>query len=131
MTTTQRTGLGSPRTTYVGLWVVAAVGFTALLLLGQHIAAVGVFAIAGLAATAYQYSGNVRFDERDDAVVTAASARTIQAVGLTSAVVFPSLVAASALGYYQWSPFMAGVGVTVAAVFLVWLASLLVVRTRR
>lgn len=131
MTTTQHTRFGSPRTTYVGLWVVAAVGFTALLLLGQHLAAVGVFALAGLAATIYQHTGNVRFDERDGAMVTAASARTIRAVGLTSAVVFPSLVTASALGYYQWTPFMAGVGVTVTAVFLVWFASLLVARAQR
>jgi uncharacterized membrane protein len=130
MTTTHHTRIGSPRTTYVGLWVLAAVGFTALLLLGQRLAAVGVFAAASVAAVAYQYAGDVRFDERDDAVVTAASARTVQAVGLASAIVFPALVAASALGYYQWTPFMAGVATTVAAVYLLWAGLLLVTRAR-
>jgi len=90
-----------------------------------------VFGAASVAAVAYQYAGDVRFDERDDAVVTAASARTIQALGLASAVVFPALVAASALGYYQWTPFMAGVGTTVAAVYLLWAGLLLVTRARR
>lgn len=131
MTTTQHTRIGSPRTTYVGLWVVAAVGFTALLLLGQPLAAVGVFALASIAAVAYQYTGDVQFDERDDAVVTAASARTVQAVGIASAIVFPTLVVANALGYYQWTPFVAGVGTTITAVYLLWAGLLLVTRARR
>ncbi|WP_246983318.1 hypothetical protein [Halorientalis marina] len=131
MTTTERIRIGSPRTTYVSLWIVAALGFTGLLLLGRQLAAVGVFALAALAAVAYQRVGDVRFDERDDEVLRTAGANTIGTVGIASAVVFPSLVVANALGYYEWTPFMAGVGVTIAAIYLLWLGTLLVARANR
>jgi len=131
MTTTEYTRIGSPRTTYVSLWVVAALGFTGLLLLGQRLAAVGVFALAALAAVGYQRVGDVRFDERDDEVLRTAGANTIAAVGIASAVVFPSLVLANAIGHYEWTAFMAGVGVTIAAVYLLWLGNLLVARADR
>jgi len=123
--------LVSPRLLFVGLWAVAAASYTALLLLDRPLAAAGAFVAVGAAAVAYERVGGVRFDERDTALYETAAARTVQVLGVVSAVAFPSLVAASALGYYEWTAFTAGVGATVAAVFALWLVMLVAARATR
>lgn len=110
----------TPRTVYVGLWAVAAVGYTGFLLIGRGPAAVVTFAVFSVVALLYGRFGGVRFDERDAAIYESASARTVQVVGIVSAVVFPSLVVAASLGYYEWSPFVGGVGTAVAGIFGLW-----------
>lgn len=120
-----------PRLLFVGLWAVAAASYTALLLLKQPLAAAGTFVGGAVAAVTYQRVGGVRFDERDTALYETAAARTVQVLGVVSGVAFPSLVAASALGYYEWTAFTAGVGATVAGVFVLWLAMLVAIWTTR
>jgi uncharacterized membrane protein len=121
----------SKRLVYVGLWLTAGLSYGGLLVVDRGILAVAAFAVFGVAAVAYQRLGGVRFDERDGEVLGYASAYTIQIVGLTSAVTFPALVVAETLGYYEWTPFTAGISVSVVALFLLWGVMLLLVRSRR
>jgi hypothetical protein len=130
-TTAPESSAVSPRLLFVGLWAVAALGYVALLLVDRPLAAAGAFVVIGAVAVGYGQAGDVRFDERDTDVYRAASARTVQALGIVSAVAFPALVAASALGYYEWTAFAAGVGATVTAVFLVWVGMLVLARAGR
>lgn len=130
-TTASDTGPVSPRLLFVGLWAATALAYVALLLVDRPLAAAGAFAVGAVVAVGYGRAGNVRFDERDADVYRAASARTVQALGVASAVAFPALVVASALGYYEWTPFVAGVGATVAAVFLLWAGLLVAARASR
>jgi uncharacterized membrane protein len=116
---------------FVGLWAVAALGYVALLLVDRPLAAAGAFAVIAAVAVGYGRVGGVRFDERDADVYRAASARTVQALGIVSAVAFPALGVASALGYYEWTAFAAGVGATVTVVFVVWVGMLVAARAGR
>jgi hypothetical protein len=45
---------------------------------------------------------------------------TLALVGITSAVVFPGLVAADGLGYFTWTPLAGGVALSVAALYAVY-----------
>lgn len=132
MTANTTNGRGvSAKGTYVGLWAAATAAYVGLVVVDARIAAVGAFALLGLAAVAYARVGGVRFDERDEAVLNAASGYAIRTFGLASAVVFPALVLASGLGYYSWTPFAAGVSATVTALFVLWVGCVAVLRGRR
>ncbi|QZP38808.1 hypothetical protein [Halobaculum magnesiiphilum] len=133
MTTTHAIHDGPTRNrlAYVAVWATATLAYVALLTLGREIAAAGAFVLLAAVAVGYRRFAGVRFDERDTDVLETASGYTIRVLGLTSAVVFPALVLASGLGYFTWTAFAAGVATTVAAVFLLWVAAVAVVRAGR
>lgn len=45
---------------------------------------------------------------------------TLTLIGVAAAVVFPALVAASGLGYFEWTPLSAGLGLAVGGLFVVY-----------
>lgn len=127
--TTRRIGT---RTRYVGLWAVAAVCYVSGLLAGYPLFAVAAFVLFGVAATAtVRRADGVVFDERDRDIIEAASANTIQLLGVGSAIVFPSMVVLTALEYVRWPPWLGYVGFVVAGLFALWLAFLALERYRR
>lgn len=120
--------VGRYRLAYVGTWLAATAAYVLALVAGEVLLGVAAFGVGALLAVGLQWRRPVRFDERDAAVIETASARTVQVVGLVSGVGFPSLAAAGALGYYEWTPFAAGVASTVTALFALWALFLLVAR---
>lgn len=133
---TTTTDTGSParrnRLVYGGLWAIAALGYAGFIAAGRGLVAVAVFALFGLAAVGVQYRSDAPlFDERDEELLSRASGLTIRALGLVSAVLFPTLVVLDALDRWSWTPFMAGVGVTVLVVYAGFFASYGVLRARR
>jgi uncharacterized membrane protein len=130
-TTATDSGLVSNRLVYVGLWLTAGLSYGGFLAFDRGVLAVAAFVLFGGAAVVYERVGDVRFDERDGEVLGYASSYTIQIVGILSALLFPALVLARALGHYEWTPFVGGVAATVAVVFVLWGAMLLLVRARR
>jgi uncharacterized membrane protein len=133
---TQTASSGSPvrrnRLLYGALWAAAAFGYAGLLAIGENLLAVTVFVGFGVAAGLVHHRSDERlFDERDERVLNRASGLTVRSLGLVSAVLFPTLVVLDALGYWDWTPFMAGIAVAVAVLYGVWFGTLLVVRSRR
>lgn len=128
-TTTGPAGTSS-RTVYFGLWAVAALSFAGLVLAGRGLVAAASFVILGGAATVYQLSSGVHFDERDRTIGGVAAARAVQAFGIGAGILFPSLVGAAALGHLEWTPFLSGVAATVTVFFLLWAVTVLIVKRR-
>ena len=77
------------RLTYIGLWALATVAYVGLAVAGYPAVAAVAFFLFGGATFALGQPASM-FDERDADIIEEASANTIQVVGLTSAVVFPS-----------------------------------------
>jgi hypothetical protein len=121
----------SNRTVYFGLWALSAVAFAGLVVAGQGLAAAAAFVVLGGAATAYQASGAVRFDERDRTIGGIAAGRAVQAFGIGAGILFPTLVAATALDYVEWTPFLSGVSATVTVFFVLWAVTVVAVKRRR
>ena len=118
------------RLTYIGLWALAAVAYVGLAVAGYPaIAAVAFFLFGG--ATFALGNPESMFDERDADIIKEASSNTIQVVGLTAAVVFPTMAILSGLGYIEFPPWLAFAGVVVALVFVLWGGFLLLARRRR
>ncbi|MFB6126843.1 MAG: DUF2178 domain-containing protein [Halolamina sp.] len=129
------TTAGSParrnRLLHGGLWAAAALGYGVGIAAERGLLAVAAFAGFGIAAIGFRSTrGEPLYDERDDRLLQEASARTVRAVGLVSAVLFPTLVVLDALGRWSWTPFMAGVGTAVAVVYLVYFGMNAAVRVR-
>lgn len=81
-------------------------------LLGSGIYAIGVLGVLGI-----QYRNTGQFLQLSGISEAPPGEITLAVVGLSSAVVFPVLVAASGLGYFSWTPLSAGVAFTIAGLF--------------
>ncbi|QIO21186.1 hypothetical protein [Haloarcula sp. JP-L23] len=120
------------RRTYFGLWAAAGLVFALLIAVGYPLVGVGAFALGALGATALQHrSSVVMFDERDTTVFQEAGANTVAAVGMSSAVVFPTLTALRALGIVEWPLWLAHLGWFVAGLFAIWGLMVAVARSKR
>jgi len=80
----------------------------------------GIYAIAALGVLAIQYRNTGQVLQLSGIGEAPPGEITLVVVGLTSAVVFPALVAASGLGYFTWTPLVAGVGFAVAGLFVLY-----------
>ena len=118
------------RLTYIGLWALATVAYVGLAVAGYPAVAAVAFFLFGGATFALGQPASM-FDERDADIIEEASANTIQVVGLTSAVVFPSVAILAGLGYIEYPPWLAFAGVVVALVFALRGGFLLLARRRR
>jgi uncharacterized membrane protein len=112
------------RKLYVGLWALSGVALAGGIVAGYPLVGVGAFAALGLAAlvTFRRYDGPL-FDERDERRQAAASKRTLAIVGVTSAVVFPSVTALWALDVIAWPLWLTPIAFFVAALSFVHVGS--------
>jgi ABC-type branched-subunit amino acid transport system permease subunit len=118
------------RLSYIGLWALATLAFVGLSVAGYP--AVGAVAFFGLGgATVALGDPESMFDERDADIIEEASANTIRVVGLSAAVVFPTVSALAGLGYIAFPLWLAPIGAFVAAMFALWGGFLLLARRRR
>ena len=118
------------RLTYIGLWALAAVAAVVLPISGYPVAgAIAFFALGG--ATFALGRPESMFDERDADIIEEASANTIQVLGISSAVVFPTVSVFAALDYIEFPPWLGLIGLFVALLFALWASFLLVARHRR
>ena len=118
------------RLTYIGLWALAAVAAVVLPISGHPVAgAIAFFALGG--ATFALGRPESMFDERDADIIEEASANTIQVLGISSAVVFPTVSVFAALGYIEFPPWLGLIGLFVALLFALWVSFLLFARHRR
>lgn len=130
MTETATSKTNRNRLTYIGLWALAAVAAVVLPVGGYPVAgAVAFFALGG--ATFALGPPEAMFDERDTDIVEEASANTIQVLGISSAVVFPTVSVLAALGYIKFPAWLSSIGMFVALLFALWLGFLLLARRRR
>lgn len=119
------------RRTVLGLVVAAVAGYGGLIAAGRPVAAVVVWVVGLAGATIARWQSPAPlFDERDEAVSQRAAAVTLTLVGLTSAVVFPALAAASGLGAFEWEPWATTAALLIAGIYLVFGLALVVVRGR-
>jgi uncharacterized membrane protein len=125
-TATTRTNESSYRRLYIGLWALAGVLLAGLIVLGQPLA--GVAAFAGCIIVAFslfrRYEGPL-FDERDESRQAAASKRTLAILGISSAVVFPTVTALWALGVIAWPLWLTPIAFFIAALGFVHVGSML------
>lgn len=130
--TASPSSFASTRTTYVALWALGTALYAGLLVAGYPLVGVGAFVVAAAAAIGLQASSDApTFDERDREVFGEAGRHTIALLGMAAAVVFPTMVVASALNYAEWPIWLAYAGYFVAGLFAVWLAFLLLARWQR
>ncbi|WP_276273768.1 hypothetical protein [Haloarcula litorea] len=120
------------RRAFAGLWAGAGLLLALLIAAGYPLVGVAAFAVCALAAIGVQYrSQAVLFDERDTSVFEAAGANTVAAVGMSSAVVFPTMTALRALGLVEWPLWFAHLAWFVAGLFALWGVLLGVARAKR
>jgi hypothetical protein len=117
MATTQRP-LGANASIDAGLLFGAGAAVLGVLAPTRPLVGAGVYVVAAVIAA-------VVWSRTEDGSTTPNRSRspadtTPSVLGLTAAVVFPGLVAASGLGYFTWTPLTAGVGLAVAAVFVLY-----------
>jgi uncharacterized membrane protein len=114
------------RQLFVGLWVCSGVTLALGTTLGHPLAGVAGFVVCGVASLALfrRYEGPL-FDERDEARQAAASKRTLGIVGISSAVVFPTLTALWALDVIAWPRWLTPVALFVAALAFLQVGSLM------
>jgi uncharacterized membrane protein len=130
--TALRSPLESTRSLYVACWAVGSVLYGALIAAGYPLVGVAAFGIGAVTAVAIgRRSGRPTFDERDRAVLDEAGRHTVAAVGMTSAVVFPAMVAARALGYVTWPDWFYYAALFIAGLFVVWGVFVALARVRR
>jgi len=114
----------TPRTTRRLTTALSAGGglaLGALVVVGRPLVGVAAYALGMLAAVALQYrSDAVLYDERDTAISRRAAALTLRTYGYASAVVFPALTVAWALGYFDWPAWSVALALGVAAVYLTY-----------
>ncbi len=118
------------RLTYIGLWALATLAFVGLSVAGYPAAGAVAFFVLGGATVALGRPASM-FDERDADIIEEASANTVRIVGLTAAVVFPTVSALAGLGYIAFPLWLAPIGMFVAAMFALWGGFLLLARRRR
>jgi len=80
----------------------------------------GIYVVTALGVLLIQHRNTGRFLQLSGIGEAPPGEITLVVVGLTSAVVFPALVAASGLGYFTWTPLMAGIGFAVAGLFVLY-----------
>jgi uncharacterized membrane protein len=118
------------RLTYIGLWALSTLAFVGLSVAGYPaIGAVAFFVLGGATFVLHQPAS--LFDERDADIIKEASAHTIQVVGLTSGVVFPTVTALAGLGYIDFPLWLAPIGVFITLLFALWGGFLLLARASR
>lgn len=118
------------RLTYIGLWALAAIAAVVFPMGGYPVAGAVAFFILG-GATFALGPPEAMFDERDANIIEEASANTIQVLGISSAVVFPTVSALAGLGYIEFPPWLGLIGLFVALLFALWVSFLLLARRRR
>jgi len=122
----------STRSLYAASWAVGSALYAALIVAGYPLVGVGAFVAGAVVAVALGHeSDQPTFDERDRAVFDEAGRHTMAAVGMASAVVFPTMVAARALGYVTWPEWFYYAGYFVAGLFAVWGVFVLLARSHR
>jgi uncharacterized membrane protein len=130
--TALRSPLASTRSLYAACWAVGSVLYAALIMTGYPLVGVAAFVAGAVGAVALSHRNDQpTFDERDRAVFDEAGRHTVAAVGMTSAVVFPTMVVLRALEYATWPTWLSYAGYFVAGLFAVWGAFVLLARTRR
>jgi hypothetical protein len=102
--------------------VLFAVGAVALGVLSTNrpLVGAGVYAAAAVGVLAIQYRNTGQFLRLSGIGEAPPGEITLVVVGLASAIVFPALTAASGLGYFTWTPVVAGVGFAVAGLFVLY-----------
>lgn len=115
-----------------GLTVLGAVALAAFTILERPLIGVGVYVVAmgGVVLVQSQVRGPV-FDERDERISQEAAQWTLTLLGLTSAVVFPSLTVAWGLDLFDWQPWSTAIALFVAVLYLTYGAFNLVLSRRR
>ncbi|ELZ80253.1 hypothetical protein C453_19285 [Haloferax elongans ATCC BAA-1513] len=116
----------SYRRLYAGLWLLSGVALAAFITLGYPIIGVIAFVVSATVAIAIvrRYDGPL-FDERDRSRQAAASQRTVAIVGISSAIVFPTVTALWALDVVAWPVWLTPIAFFVAALSFVHLGSTL------
>ena len=130
MTETATSKTNRNRLTYIGLWALAAAAAVVLPVGGYPVAGAAAFFVLGGATFALGRPESM-FDERDADIIEEASANTIQVLGISSAVVFPTVSVLAALGYIEFPPWLGLIGLFVALLFVLWASFLLLARRRR
>ncbi len=118
------------RLTYIGLWALAAVAAVFLPISGYPVVGAIMFFVLGGATFALGRPESM-LDERDADIIKEASANTIQVLGISSGVVFPTVSVLAALGYIEFPPWLGLIGLFVALLFVLWVSFLLFARRRR
>jgi uncharacterized membrane protein len=115
-----------------GLTVLGAVALAAFTILERPLIGVGVYVVAilGVVLVQSQVRGPV-FDERDERISQEAAQWTLTLLGLTSAVVFPSLTVAWGLDLFDWQPWSTAIALFVAVLYVTYGAFNLVLSRRR
>ena len=130
MENTTMTGQESTyRRSYIGSWIAGTLAFVGLIVAGYPVAGAVAFGLAAVVAINLHrgYEGPL-FDERDEQIITEASANTISIVGITSGVFFPTMTALHALGVSQWPAWLTPIAWFVTALYGVWGLNLLLAR---
>jgi len=118
----------SYRRAYVAAWVVGSLAFVGLIAAGYPLVgsvAFGAAAVVGVGA--HQVFEGELFDE-STSDLRAACTNTIAVLGITAAVVFPTLTILYSLGVYEWPAWLTRMAWFVGALFVVWIVMLLVAR---
>ncbi|MFC6975128.1 hypothetical protein ACFQL1_11385 [Halomicroarcula sp. GCM10025709] len=119
------------RRTYFGLWAGGGLALALLIAAGYPLVGVAGFALTAVAATALQYRTPVMFDERDTTVFQEAGANTVAAVGMSSAVIFPTMTVLRALGLVAWPLWLVHLAWFVTGLFALWALLVGVARAKR
>ncbi|WP_267643630.1 DUF2178 domain-containing protein [Haloarchaeobius amylolyticus] len=124
LTETDATDELTYRRLYIGLWILSGVALGALVALGEPLAGVAAFVACAVGALVLfrRYSGPL-FDERDQRQQEAASQRTLAIMGMSSAVVFPTVTALWGLGIIEWPVWLTPIAFFVAALSFVHVGS--------
>ena len=128
--TTHAERMDRNRLTYIGLWALATIAFIGATVAGYPAAGAIAFFVLGGATFALGQPESM-FDERDATIIEEASANTVRTIGLSSAVVFPTVSALAGLGYIQFPLWLAPIGIFVAVMFGLWGGFLLLARRHR
>jgi uncharacterized membrane protein len=112
------------RRLYIGLWALSGVALGGGIVVSYPLIGVGAFIALGLGAllTFRRYNGPL-FDERDERQQAAASKRTLGIMGVTSALIFPSVTALWALGVVEWPLWLTPIAFFIAALAFVHVGS--------
>ncbi|WP_246984657.1 hypothetical protein [Halorientalis marina] len=116
------------RRSYVAAWGVGSAAFVGLIAAGLPLVgsvAFGAAVVVGVGAHQV-FEGELFDDATSD--LRAASTNTIAVLGITAAVVFPTLTILYSLGLYEWPAWLTRMAWFVGALFVVWITMLLVAR---
>lgn len=119
MTTTQNAN-GS--NAWTGTGILFGVGATALGVFSasRPLVGVAVYAVALTGALLLWRTTGGEISKTEEFGAATPGDKTLWALGMASAVVFPALVAADGLGYFSWSGLTAGIALAVAGLYAVF-----------